>query len=131
MYGEKYTMERILALTNEKDLFYGIQEKIKDKTNIDIKTCIDNLNLIEKFVSQHTELVILDIDLLNDRVIKLINILRSINKSLKIILILSNDKMSICSHALSLGVVSYLIKPISIDNLTKIITATLKINIQP
>ncbi len=122
-------MERILALTNEKELFSGIQEKIQDRTEIDIKTCIDNLNLIEKFVSQHTELVILDIDLLKDRVIKLINILRAINKNLKIILILSNDKMSICSTVLSLGVVSYLIKPVSIDNLSKIISATLKINI--
>lgn len=122
-------MERILALTTEKDLFTGIQEKIQDNADIDIKTCIDNLNLIEKFVSQHTELVILDIDLLQEKVIKLINILRSINKNLKIILILSNDKMAICSSALSLGVVSYLIKPISINNLAKIISATLKVSI--
>ena len=129
MYGEKFAMERILALTTEKDLFTGIQEKIQDNADIDIKTCIDNLNLIEKFVSQHTELVILDIDLLKEKVIKLINILRSINKNLKIILILSNDKMSICSGALSLGVVSYLIKPISINNLAKIISATLKVSI--
>jgi len=122
-------MDRILALTNEKELFSEIQEKIQDRTEIDIITCMDNLNLIEKFVSQHTELVILDIDLLNEKVIKLINILRAINKNLKIILMLSNDKMSICSLALSLGVVSYLVKPVSNDNLTKIISATLKIKI--
>lgn len=122
-------MERVLALTTEKELFEQIQERFEEQTAIDIKTYIDNLNLIEKFISQHTELVVLDIDLLNETVIRLINILRTINKNLKIILILSSDKMPICSQALSLGVVSYLIKPVSIENLSRIISATLRIKL--
>lgn len=123
-------MDRILVLTTEIDLFAKIQKKIEEGNEIQITTCNDSLNLMEKFVSQHTELVILDIDMLKERVVKLINILRTMRKNLQIILILSQDNMSICSDALSLGVVSYLIKPLSTDNLHKIISATLRVKTQ-
>lgn len=123
-------MDNILVLTNETDLFVKIQKKVEEVNEVQITTCDDNLNLVEKFISQHTELVILDIDILKERVVKLINILRTMKKNLQIILILSPENMSICSNALSLGVVSYLIKPVSMDNLHKIITATLKIKNQ-
>lgn len=119
-------MDRILVLTSEIDLFQKIQKKMEEVHEIQITTCDDNLNLMEKFMSQHTELVILDIDLLKERVVKFINILRTMKKNLQIILVLSQENMEICSEALSLGVVSYLIKPLAMENLHKIIIATLK-----
>lgn len=127
VYGEIFTMDRILILSGESNLFSEVQEKIRDKAEIEIITCADSLNLIENYVSQHTELVILDIDMIKEGAIKLINIIRSIKKNIQIILILSKKNISICSDVLSLGVVSYLIKPLSIENLSKIVIATLKI----
>ena len=119
-------MDRILILSTEIDLFEKIQEKFEEADEMQITACDDSLNLMEKFVSQHAELVVLDIDMLKEGVVKLINILRTMKKNLQIILMLSQANMAICSEALSLGVVSYLIKPVSTDNLYKIITATLK-----
>lgn len=120
-------MDRILILSGENDLLSEVQKKINDKAEIEIIACEDSLNLIENYVSQHTELVILDIDMIKEGAIKLINIIRSIKKNVQIILILSKRNMSICSDVLSLGIVSYLIKPFSIENLSKIVFATLKI----
>jgi response regulator of citrate/malate metabolism len=120
-------MERVLILTENEELFYKLKKKFSEGLEIQIVTCTDSLNLIENYTSQHTELVILDIDMLKNGVSKLINILRSIKKNVQIILILSKTNMSICSEVLSLGVVSYLIKPVSVDNLSKIVLATLKI----
>lgn len=123
-------MDRILVLSTEIDLFKKIQKRFEEVSEIQITTCDDSLNLMEKFVSQHAELVVLDIDMLKEGVVKLINILRTMKKNLQIILMLSQTNMSICSEALSLGVVSYLIKPVSTDNLHKIITATLRVKNQ-
>lgn len=127
IFWELYAMERVLVLTEDEELFIKFKKKIREGLEIQIVTCPDSLNLIENYTSQHTELVILDIDMLKNGVSKLINILRSIKKNVQIILILSKANMSLCSEVLSLGVVSYLIKPVSVDNLSKIVLATLKI----
>lgn len=129
VYGEIFTMDRILILSEENNLFSKVQEIMgkNNKAEIEIITCTDSLNLIENYVSQYSELVILDIDMVKEGVIKLIKILRSIKQNVQIILLLSKRNMSICSQALSLGVVAYLMKPFSIENLSKIVFATLKI----
>jgi response regulator of citrate/malate metabolism len=129
IFGELYVMERVLVLTEDEQLFFKLKKKFREGPEIQIVTCTDSLNLIENYTSQHSELVILDIDMIKTGVGKLINILRSIKKNVQFILILSKENMSICSDVLSLGVVSYLIKPVSIDNLGKIVLATLKIKI--
>jgi len=71
-------------------------------------------------------LVILDIDLLSEQVLKLINILQSIKRNSQIILVLSKDKMAICSAAFSLGIVSYLVKPVSTRNMYDVISTALQ-----
>ena len=77
----------------------------------------------------YSQLIVLDIDLLADKTTKLIHIIRSVQKDCKILLILSQENMSHCSDALSLGVVSYLIKPFSALTAYKIICSTLKLEI--
>lgn len=119
-------MYRILALSQDKDLYAGVRDFLGDSSDIEIKIFTNNLDFLEKFSSLHTELVILDIDLLNEQVLKLINILQSIKRNSQIILILSKDKMAICSTAFSLGVVSYLIKPVSTKNVYDVISTALQ-----
>jgi len=119
-------MYRILALSQDKDLYAGVRDFLGDSSDIEIKTFTNSLDFLEKFSSLHTELVILDIDLLNEQVLKLINILQSIKRNSQVILILSKDKMGICSAAFSLGVVSYLIKPVSTKNVYDVISTTLQ-----
>jgi response regulator of citrate/malate metabolism len=76
-------------------------------------------------MSLHSELVILDLDLLGEQVTHLMNVLRNIKKNVQFILILSTDKMPICPEAISLGVISYILKPCSAKNLGNLIQSTL------
>ena len=118
-------MTRVLALSREKEIFTDVRTRMREKPKFELRTYSDTVNLIENFISFHTQLVILDLDLLDRQILKLINVLRVINKEVKIILVLSQDKMSVCSKAVSLGVISYLIKPVSSTNLSKLILSTL------
>jgi response regulator of citrate/malate metabolism len=123
---EKTRMKRVLALTNEDRIFAEVKNNINEFENIEIVTFPDSLNLIDNFVNNHTELIILDLDLLNGEVIKLMKILRAIKKNSQIILILTENKIKECSKAISMGVVSYILKPVSEIELTNLVISTLK-----
>ncbi len=118
-------MYRILALTYEKSLIDGIEKTLLNDINVEVKVSSDILDVLQNVQQKYTHLVILDIDMLFDGVNKLIDIIRAIQKDCKVILILSSENMSICSSALTQGLVSYLIKPLSVVNAYKIIIATL------
>jgi len=119
-------MYRILALSHDQDLYAGVKDFSEGSSEIEIKTFNNSIDFLENFSSLHTELVILDIDLLNEQVLQLINILQSIKRNARIILILSQDKMSVCSAAFSLGVASYLIKPVSTRNVYDVIVSAIE-----
>lgn len=118
---------RILALLDDVDLVSQIEERINRLSSIKIITSSDSLDLIEQYSCRHTRLVILDADLLNERVIQLVKVVRSIEKNSRILLLLSQEKIHLCSKVLSLGMVSYLIKPISPVSAANIICSSLDI----
>jgi response regulator of citrate/malate metabolism len=122
-------MQRILALTKEKELMTEIQRLLDECITIQVETCTDSLDFVDNYLNRYSKLIILDIDLLSEKTTKLIHIIRSVQKDCKILLILSQENMSYCSEALSLGVVSYLIKPFSALTAYKIICSTLKLEI--
>lgn len=119
-------MNRILALTKEKELIREIERVVLEDVSVDIETYTDMLEFIENLHTRFTQLVILDIDLLLEKIIKLISVIRSIRKDCKIILILSQENMAICSSALQMGIVSYMIKPVSVLNVYNIILSMLE-----
>lgn len=114
-------MNRILALTKEKKLIREIERVVLDDISVDVEIYTDMLEFIENLHIRFTQLVILDIDLLQEKINKLISVIRSIRRDCKIILILSQKNMDICSSALQMGIVSYLIKPVSVLNVYNII----------
>jgi response regulator of citrate/malate metabolism len=120
-------MHQVLALTDEKELMIQIEDSINSHSSIQILVSSDYLDLVENYQRRHALLVILDVDLLNGRVLQLINVLRAMKKDCRILLMLSPDKMSLCSRAVSQGMVSYLIKPICIQNARNIICSALDI----
>lgn len=119
-------MYRALALTEEESLLDEVQKMTTSSKKFEVKTFTDSLLFLENFLSLHSETVILDIDLLGEQVIRLIHIIRLISKSTPVILILSKEKMPICLTVFSLGIVSYLIKPLSAEALFDYISSTLK-----
>lgn len=121
-------MNRVFALTNENRIFSEVKIAINEIENIEILTFSNPLNLIDKYVNCHSELIILDHDLLNGEITRLMKILRAIKKNPKIILILKENKINECAKAISMGVVSYILKPVSEIELTKLVISTVKYN---
>lgn len=122
-------MNRVLALSNEKKMFTDFRKRMGGKINLKLAVYSDALALIENFASFHTQLVILDLDLLDRRILKLIKVLRNIQKDVKIIAILSKEKLPVCPEVLSMGIVSYIIKPISLKILSDLIISILNIQL--
>ncbi len=122
-------MERILALTEDTELIEEIRNRILEHHLIDVDSCSNSLDFLENFQKHHIQLAILDIDLLKGQIIKMIKFLRSIKRDCQIILILSKLNMVLCSRALSFGVVSYFIRPVSVFNAAKIICSALDMQI--
>ena len=97
---------------------------LKDK--IEIKTMSDPLVFLEVFLSLHCQIVVLDIDVLKDKTGSMINIIQLMNKDIPLIVILSKDMMPVCLSVFSKGISTYLIKPISPENLKALIESTIK-----
>lgn len=123
-------MNRILALTKEKELMNEIRRLLAECVMIQVETCTDCLDFVDNYLNKYSQMIILDIDLLKQKTTKLIKVIRSIQKECKILLILSQENISFCSDALSLGVVSYMIKPFSVLTAYKIICSTLKLEMR-
>lgn len=119
-------MNHVLALTREDQLFQKVAEFIEENKTTEILTFSNSLELIDYFLKNYAQLVVLDIDLLGDETHKMIEVLRSIQKETKIVLILSEKYMAICSATLSMGVLSYQMKPVSVSNAVKLITSVLQ-----
>ena len=123
-------MFRILALTKENKTISELKKNLLEQSEIELISFTNTLDLLDSFQNFYSNLVILDIDLLKDEVTKMIKLLRSTKSEFKVVLILSSENMQFCSNALSLGVVSYLIKPISISNIVEIIYSALNIKMR-
>lgn len=114
-----------MVLSAETEWFEQISRNLDEEEQWEILMHSNVLEFLEHFLSRFPALVILDIDLLGKEINRVIKILRSLKKDLKIMLILSSEKVAICSQALSLGVLTYLLKPISPANASNIIKSTL------
>lgn len=119
-------MNRILVLSSESGLITDFQDTLKGLSKTEV-TCYQSCcELMEGFLTLHTDMIILDIDFLKDRVTHLINVLKLVKSSIVIVLILSEEYISICKQALPMGIHSYLIKPVSGVELFRIVDPILK-----
>ncbi|MGD9898061.1 MAG: hypothetical protein AB7T22_02940 [Calditrichaceae bacterium] len=119
-------MKRLLVLSSEHGLVEDFQSTLDGLCKIEV-TCYQSCcELMEGFLTLHTDMIMLDIDLLKERVTHLINVLKLIKNSIVIILILSEEHISICKQALPLGIHSYLIKPVSGKELFRILDPILQ-----
>jgi len=122
-------MKSILALTLDNKLISEMNSTFAKKRVAEVRTFSESLELIDYFLKQYVPLIVLDIDVLKEKVLHLIRILRSIHRETQFILVLSSKNIQICSAALSQGVVSYQVKPISTENMLEVVASTLKIPI--
>jgi DNA-binding NtrC family response regulator len=122
------TMYRIVTLTCEQDFVHELEGYLKSNTSIEINNFSNSLDLIDFCLKKYAQVCILDIDLLQQDIIKLIEVIHSIHQETQIILLVSEENTNICPEAFSRGVSSYQIKPISAKNFIRIIESTLSIS---
>jgi len=113
-------------LTKEHQLSDKIREELEKDSVYQLKTFTQTLGFLEHFLEWYPQMVILDVDLMKSDTLKFIRILQKLKKDLKILLIASSRNISICSQALSMGIITYLLKPISTGNVYSLIHSTLK-----
>ena len=119
-------MNQILILTHETGISLEIEKCFKTLGSLEIHTFSNALELINYYLTNYASLIILDCDTLKKDVLPLIQTLQSINQNAKIIILLSQGQMKVCSSVLSLGILSYQIKPVNITNIVEIISSVLK-----
>lgn len=114
-------------LTHDRQFFNEMEQLLRKCESTDIQLFEESLELINNYLRHYAQLVILDIDVLKEEILNMIQILRAIHREARIVLFLSPENMPICSSALTLGVSSYQLKPISAKTATDIITSVLHI----
>lgn len=118
-------MNKVLVLSQDKTLFQRVEGEIVSKDSIRLYTFTNSLDLIKYYLANYASLILLDADIVKRDVLKLIEIIHNINQDAKLILLVSPENMSICSSALSLGILSYQVKPVSPENMVELIFSVL------
>ena len=121
---------RILALTNEKELIAQIEQEIKRHSPVEIIVAADGLELVEEQAIRRTSVILLDADLIQERVVRLATILRTVDSHCKIVLFLSSENLLLCEKVLPMGMIWYFIKPVPVSNAANLILSCLNIPIE-
>jgi DNA-binding NtrC family response regulator len=119
-------MNKVLVLSQDKTLFQRVEGEIVSKDSIRLYTFTNSLDLIKYYLANYASLILLDADIVKSDILKLIEIIHNINQEAKLILLISPENMSICSSALSLGILSYQVKPVSPENMVELIFSVLQ-----
>ena len=119
-------MNKVLVLSQDKTLFQRVEGEIVSKDSIRLYTFTNSLDLIKYYLANYAPLILLDADIVKSDILKLIEIIHNINQEAKLILLISPENMSICSSALSLGILSYQVKPVSPENMVELIFSVLQ-----
>lgn len=114
-----------MVLSQDKALFQRVEGDIVSKDSIRLYTFSNSLDLIKYYLTNYASLILLDADIVRNDVLKLIEILHNINQEAKLIILVSPENMALCSSALSLGILSYQVKPVSPENMVDLIFSVL------
>jgi len=125
--GSSHTPIRILSLTQDRELISQIEAEINRHAPAEILVTDDGLELVEEQAVRRTSIIILDADLLADRLLRLITILRTVDSHCRIVLFLSADNLPLCEQALPLGQIWYFFKPVPVENAANLICSCLHI----
>ena len=121
---------RILSLTDDRDLISKIERDLNRHAPVEIFIASDGLQLVEEQAVRRTSVILLDADLLQDRLLRLITILRTVDSHCKIVLLLTPDNLPLCEKALPLGMVWYFFKPVPVQNAANLIRSFLNISVR-
>jgi len=117
----------VLAFTEDSILLSQLVQHFDRLSSVEIRTVASFLQLIEQHSDRHAKLIVLDADQLMEQVVPLVKILRTMDQRCKILLLLSPEHLSLCTQVLSLGMVSYLVKPVNARSVSSLICFSLNL----
>ena len=120
-------MQNVVLLVEDQSQFEEIGKQLMKEHDLRFHFFGNCLQFIEFVISNYADLVIIDLSIVKDRINYLIRILKRLQSDIRIILLLSKEQVKHCSDILTLGVLSFQIKPISPDTAMQIIASTLNI----
>lgn len=118
-------MYHVMILSRESSLFDPVLREFRQYPEYHVAVYTDELELLRQYVVMEVDLVLIDIDMVLDRVKNLISVLGRLQKKVMIVLILSKENLKFCSNAFSSGVSTYLLKPVVPENILDIIHSRL------
>ncbi len=125
--GKHMTESNKLITVDEAGVITQIEEEINRHDSVEILVAGDGLQLVEEQAIRRTSVILLDADLLQDRLLRLITILRTVDSHCKIVLFLSSENLPLCEKTLPLGMVWYFYKPVPVANTANLICSFLNI----
>ncbi len=120
-------MQNVVLLVEDRSQFEEIGKQLMKEYDLKFHFFENCLQFIEFIISNYADLVIIDLAIARDRINYLIRILKRLQNDIRIVLLLTKDQVRHCSDILTLGVLSFQIKPISTDTAMQIIASTLNI----
>ncbi len=103
---------RLIVLDGETEFAERLAEALHRCGTFEVRRAHDELDLIDEFVSRHTAFVVLDVDMVGERVGQMVRILRSIDHDCRFLLCASESTFPTCSSLASAGEVTVLLKPV-------------------
>lgn len=123
----KQNRYHVLALSEDRKLIRGIEAGISEHLEKEIFCTTDILRLLVAHTSHTSRLIILDVDLLHEGLPSLLSVMRSIDRSCRILLLLSHEDLSWCTEVLSLGDISFFLKPVVLPAVVDLVRSRLRI----
>jgi len=128
--GTSHTPVRILSLTEDRELISEIEDAINRHVQVEILVADDGLELVEEQAIRRTSVIILDADLVQQRLHRLITILRTVDHHCKLVLFLHAENLPVCEKVLPFGMIWYFFKPVPVENAARLILSCLNVSVE-
>lgn len=123
--------KRVLIIDDEEDFDYFIKVNLEQKGDFEVITATNGKDGIKAAISQHPDLILLDIMMPQMDGFEVLKNLRSINseaRKIPVIMLTANRETKNMFKAKSLRISDYVMKPFSMDKLSGLITKYIEIN---
>lgn len=116
-------------LVDDDELILAMLSRVLEKEGYEIRTNAGGKNLIDKIVSWHTDVVLLDVNLPGQSGMEMLKILKSDASQMEVIMLTADDTAETAVKAMKIGAWDYLTKPFNTDEV-KIVIANAIENIK-
>ncbi|GAB4338471.1 MAG: hypothetical protein Kow0037_22520 [Calditrichia bacterium] len=120
-------MKTAILISQNSDEWIDLEKELSKSKELRLYVYSDVLELVEFLLNRFCDLVILDVDMFKEKTVQLVRLINRLHSNVRVILLSDQENMSYCSAALSYGVMSYQIKPITPYSLIHLISNSIQL----